>query len=101
MGDSDQQRRVVVAIDGSRPSLAALHWAARRAARGGLPLVLVHVEIRPDADYPETREVAAQTLAGLIKERIGVSAKVNVRNPEALERSLGKAKRVIDKRSAR
>lgn len=80
-------------------SLSA-HYLIELTREARMDEMLVHVEIRPDADYPETREVAAQTLAGLIKERIGVSAKVNVRNPEALERSLGKAKRVIDKRPA-
>lgn len=80
-------------------SLSA-HYLIELTREARMDEMLVHVEIRPDADYPETRETAAQTLAGLIKERIGVSAKVNVRNPEALERSLGKAKRVIDKRPA-
>jgi phenylacetate-CoA ligase len=41
---------------------------------------------------------AAGELAHAMKSRIGVSAKVSVLKPGAIERSLGKAKRVIDKR---
>jgi phenylacetate-CoA ligase len=37
-------------------------------------------------------------LGNLVKERIGVSARCTVTEPGAIERSLGKAKRVIDKR---
>ena len=36
--------------------------------------------------------------ASLVKERIGVTARCTVTEPGAIERSLGKAKRVIDKR---
>lgn len=80
-------------------SLSA-HYLIELTREGRMDEMLVNVEIRPEADYPETREVAGEALATLIKERIGVSAKVNVRNPDALERSLGKARRVIDKRPA-
>ena len=80
-------------------SLSA-HYLIELTREGRMDEMLVHVEIRPDADYPETREAAARALAVLIKERIGVSASVNVRNPDALERSMGKANRVIEKRPA-
>ena len=81
-------------------SLSA-HYQIELTREGRMDEMLVNVEIRPEADYPETRAVASEALATLIKERIGVSAKVDVRNPDALERSLGKAKRVIDKRPPR
>ncbi|WP_125262850.1 universal stress protein [Streptomyces alboflavus] len=35
-------RPIVVGLDGSRESVCAAHWAAREAARRGLPLRLVH-----------------------------------------------------------
>jgi phenylacetate-CoA ligase len=41
---------------------------------------------------------AARELAHAMKSRIGISANVTVLKPGAIERSLGKAKRVIDKR---
>ena len=41
---------------------------------------------------------AARELAHAMKSRIGISANVSVLKPGAIERSLGKAKRVVDKR---
>jgi nucleotide-binding universal stress UspA family protein len=49
-------RRYVVAVDGSRPSAAALRWAVARGGGDGEPLVLVHVlEGESDDDDPEER----------------------------------------------
>jgi phenylacetate-CoA ligase len=58
----------------------------------------VLVEIRPDADTPDVRSVSAAHLGQRIKDTIGVTAKVSVIDANAIERSLGKAKRIIDKR---
>jgi len=44
-------------------------------------------------------EAAGTRLAHLVKSLIGVSAGVSVLPPGGIERSLGKAKRVVDKRS--
>ena len=41
---------------------------------------------------------AGRSLADRIKERVGVTARVEVLAPHALERSLGKAKRISDQR---
>ena len=58
----------------------------------------VHVEPRdgvwPDAD----RERMAKDLQHHIKSYIGISTKVHIREVGSIERSLGKAKRVIDRR---
>ncbi|MFF0265793.1 phenylacetate--CoA ligase PaaK [Kribbella sp. NPDC004536] len=55
----------------------------------------VQVEAAPDlAD----RTTAATTLSRRIKDRVGVTATVEVVAPHALERSLGKAKRIRDNR---
>jgi len=60
---------------------------------------LDELEIQVEARSSElTAAHAANELAHAVKERIGVSAKVSVLEPGAIERSLGKAKRVIDKR---
>ena len=58
----------------------------------------VQVEARSLAELDEARAHAAGKLAHEMKGRIGVSAKVSVLAPGAIERSLGKAKRVIDNR---
>ena len=47
------------------------------------------------------RERLGQQLQYNIKERIGVTARISVASPGSLERSAGKAKRVIDKRQLR
>jgi phenylacetate-CoA ligase len=56
------------------------------------------VEARPDFSDAAVRATAAARLTRLVKERIGVSARATVAAPGAIERSLGKAKRVVDKR---
>jgi phenylacetate-CoA ligase len=47
------------------------------------------------------RERLGQQLQYDIKERIGVTARITVASPGSLERSIGKAKRVIDRRQLR
>jgi phenylacetate-CoA ligase len=47
------------------------------------------------------RERLGQQLQSQIKERIGVTARISVCGPDSIERSIGKAKRVIDKRQFR
>ena len=47
------------------------------------------------------RESLGQQLQYNIKERIGVTARISVLNPGSVERSIGKAKRLIDRRQLR
>jgi phenylacetate-CoA ligase len=68
----------------------------RRARR--LDELKVVVEAKSDAAEPAVRAAAAQELAHHVKSRIGVSAEVVVVEPVKVERSLGKAKRIIDLR---
>jgi phenylacetate-CoA ligase len=58
----------------------------------------VRVEARPDAAAADERSRSEQQLAGLIKENIGVTAAVGVLEPDLIERSAGKAQRVLDLR---
>jgi phenylacetate-CoA ligase len=58
----------------------------------------VLVEAAPNAAAPDARAVAGTRLAQHIKDVIGSSAKVTVLEPGAVERSQGKARRVVDKR---
>ncbi|HVN34208.1 MAG TPA: phenylacetate--CoA ligase PaaK [Casimicrobiaceae bacterium] len=59
--------------------------------------MVVVVERSPASGSAEG-DAAGATLAHLVKSLIGVSAEVRVVAPGSIERSLGKAKRVIDKR---
>ncbi len=81
-----------------RVETLSAHYLIELTREDRMDDMLIHVEIRPEADYAETRTAAASALATLVKERIGVTSRVNVVAPETLERSLGKAKRVVDKR---
>jgi len=69
-----------------------------------LDLMTVQVEARPGYDYVhggvhENRDEAAD-LAARIKAMVGVTAHIEIAAPGSIERSLGKAKRVIDRRHA-
>jgi phenylacetate-CoA ligase len=59
----------------------------------------VRVEARADAAAAEARAQAENALADLIKNTIGITAAVDVVEPDVLERSQGKAQRVLDLRS--
>jgi phenylacetate-CoA ligase len=60
----------------------------------------VRVEARPDAATADERSRSEEQLAGLIKENVGVTAAVDVLEPDLIERSAGKAQRVLDLRDA-
>jgi phenylacetate-CoA ligase len=79
------------------PSLSG-HYQIILTREGRMDHMEIKAEIRPEADYPETRKSAADRLSQAIKETIGITAQVNVLDPEGIERSLGKARRVIDRR---
>ena len=64
---------------------------------GRMDSLTVLVEARPDA-APEVHRTAAESLKKLVKDRIGVSVHVDVVAPATLERSIGKARRLIDNR---
>ncbi|MDF0528992.1 phenylacetate--CoA ligase [Tsukamurella sp. 8F] len=57
----------------------------------------VRVEYRPDAPSA-THAAAGRILQKLVKDRIGVTVAVDVVEPGGLERSVGKARRVLDRR---
>jgi phenylacetate-CoA ligase len=70
--------------------------------KGHMDTLTVRVEINPDANvgrHPEQKEALAKELTHHIKGLIGVSATVVVGEPFSIERvTIGKAKRVVDRR---
>ncbi|MFI6292112.1 phenylacetate--CoA ligase PaaK [Nonomuraea sp. NPDC050790] len=60
-----------------------------------LDVMTVKVEARPGF---EGGRDAAEALRGAVKDTVGVSVEVEIVAPETLERSVGKLKRVIDRR---
>jgi phenylacetate-CoA ligase len=75
------------------------HYQCVLTREGPLDELTVAVETRPDLapDAPEA-EQAARVLAHEIKTYIGTSARIDLRASGGIERSLGKAKRVVDQR---
>ena len=73
------------------------HYQLVVSREGHLDEVLVRCEIQP-AFASSDRTAVARELQHRIKTLIGVSCKVDVLEPNGIERSLGKARRVIDNR---
>jgi phenylacetate-CoA ligase len=84
----------ILAIEGLTP-----HYLCVLTRPGNLDELVVQVEHAPQlpTGNQETGVLGA-ALADRIKQRIGVTAGVEVLAPHALERSLGKAKRISDQR---
>ncbi|MFO1037178.1 MAG: phenylacetate--CoA ligase PaaK [Geminicoccaceae bacterium] len=75
-----------------------LHYFLEMRRHGPLDELTVVVEARPEAADDATRAAASADLRHHIRSRCGVSATVVVKEPGAVERSLGKARRLIDLR---
>ena len=65
---------------------------------GRMDAMTVHVEATPNAADEAAREAASRLLSQKIKDVIGITAGVKVGAPGTVERSQGKARRVIDNR---
>jgi len=74
------------------------HYLLEVSRRGHMDELDVLVEMKPDVASEADREAAARELQHHVKALIGISTKVRIQNHGAIERSAGKAKRVIDKR---
>jgi phenylacetate-CoA ligase len=79
------------------PALSA-HYQIELTREGRLDEMEIKVEARPDGSDGADHASAARELSHLVKSNIGVSSRVTVIPPGGIERSLGKARRVIDKR---
>ncbi|MFF1776833.1 phenylacetate--CoA ligase PaaK [Streptomyces virginiae] len=80
------------------PGLAP-HFQLRLTREGRMDALTVRVEARRETDA-ERRQDAADAVVRAVKEGVGVSVQVEVVDPETLERSVGKIKRLIDLRGS-
>ncbi|WP_328607074.1 phenylacetate--CoA ligase [Amycolatopsis sp. NBC_00345] len=87
-----QIEEVVLRTEGLSP-----HFQLIRSTRGRLDHLTVRVEARHDAEA-SLRASAASALAAGVKDGVGVTVTVDVVEPDTLERSLGKMRRVLDQR---
>ncbi len=75
----------------------SLHYQLVLTRDGRMDNMEIQVEARPDASFP-AREAATKQLVQSVKDTIGITAAVTVLDPGSIERSVGKAKRIIDRR---
>ena len=87
-----QIEELILTIEGLTP-----HYLCVLTRPGSLDELTVQVEAHPSVAEID-RPSLATALAGRIKDRIGVTAGVEVLQPDALQRSLGKAVRISDRR---
>ncbi|MFD9108549.1 phenylacetate--CoA ligase PaaK [Streptomyces bottropensis] len=77
----------------------APHFQVLLTRRGRMDHMTVRVEARPGTGA-DRREGAAAAIARAVKDGVGVTVEVTIVDPETLERSVGKLKRVKDLREA-
>ena len=65
---------------------------------GAMDGMRVLAEVLPGQDFSESKEACSKMLAQKIKDHVGVSVDVMVSEPGSVERSQGKARRVVDNR---
>lgn len=78
----------------------APHYQIELYKSGRMDAMRVFVEANPDATDELSKTAAARMLTKRIKDMVGVSTEIIVGEPGEVERSQGKAKRVIDNRDA-
>ena len=76
------------------------HFQCVLRRTGPMDDMTVRVERRPNATANEA-DAAAGTLYTLVKNSIGVTVTVDVVEPDGVERSMGKMRRIIDERPSR
>ncbi len=76
----------------------APHFQIELNREGRMDNMTVHVESTESAASADARGTSAKELAHHIKSVIGVSTRIDVTEPGGVERSQGKAKRVVDNR---
>ncbi|MFF8592387.1 phenylacetate--CoA ligase PaaK [Streptomyces sp. NPDC015220] len=89
-----QIEEVVLRVPGVAP-----HFQILLTRRGRLDHMSVSIEARPGAG-PDQREAAARAVVKGVKDSVGVTVEVCVVEPDTLERSVGKIRRVRDLRRA-
>jgi phenylacetate-CoA ligase len=90
-----QIEQVLMGIAGVAP-----HYQVILTKRGSMDQVEVHVEVSPDISFDEIRtlETLQRAVTGAIASVLAVSVKVRLVEPKSIQRSEGKAKRVVDRR---
>ena len=90
-----QIEQVLMGID-----MVAPHYQVILTKRGSMDHVEVHVEVAPEFRFDEVRELERlqARVRGEIQSVLAVSISVKLVEPKSIQRSEGKAQRVIDRR---
>jgi len=93
-----QIEEALLRVEGTAP-----HYLIEVDRPGTLDEVVVRVEMRPQNFSDEMRQLQElrEKIAAAIFAITGVHMKVELANPQTIERSQGKAKRVLDLRKTR
>jgi phenylacetate-CoA ligase len=81
-----------------RSDILTGHYQIEVTRNGRMDDVTVHVEARPGALDPTLLAAEAKLTTARIKDRVGLTVELAIEPPGTIERSLGKARRVIDRR---
>jgi len=92
-----QIESVLLDIEGVQP-----HYLLVLTRDGALDNLEVRVEVQPEvfSDEIKVMEGLQRRIHDKIKQLLGLSAKITLVEPGAIERSAGKAKRVLDQRKS-
>ena len=74
------------------------HFQIELYRAGRMDAMRVHVEADEDSTDEASKTAASRMLHKRIKDVVGVSTEIDVRDPGEIERSQGKARRVVDNR---
>ena len=74
------------------------HYHIVVTREGRMDEVAVHVEARPEFYAPGGMDMEAAVVMARIKDTIGLTTRVVIEAPGAVERSVGKARRLVDRR---
>ena len=84
----------ILKIDGISP-----HYQIELSKSGPLDVMKVRVEVAPGNEDADRRRALAAQLAKNIKQNVGISAEIDVTPVGKVDRSAGKAVRIIDRRN--
>ncbi|MBE3000498.1 phenylacetate--CoA ligase [Nocardiopsis sp. HNM0947] len=87
-----QIEEVILGLDGLAP-----HFQLVLTRDGRLDRMAVRVEAAPDCTA-DRRVSLSKEIVATVKDKVGVSVTVDVVDPEGIERSVGKFRRIIDQR---
>jgi phenylacetate-CoA ligase len=78
------------------PALS-VHYQIILTREGRMDEMEIQVEARPEASFQDRQKATGQLIQS-VKDTIGINARVTVLDPATIERSVGKAKRIVDRR---